>query len=70
MIREMGRQLVYIYKNGKAKEVEIKTGLSTASSVQVTDGLSIGDTLLTTGVMQLTDGALVKIGEFVPNKTE
>jgi membrane fusion protein (multidrug efflux system) len=50
--------------------VEIKTGLSTASSVQVTDGLSIGDTLLTTGVMQLTDGALVKIGEFVPNKTE
>lgn len=70
MIREMGRQLVYIYKNGKAKEVEIKTGLSTASSVQVTDGLSFGDTLLTTGVMQLTDGALVKIGEFVPNKTE
>ncbi|HQI43463.1 MAG TPA: efflux RND transporter periplasmic adaptor subunit [Dysgonamonadaceae bacterium] len=70
MIREMGRQLVYIYKNGKAKEVEIKTGLSTASSVQITDGLSIGDTLLTTGVMQLTDGALVKIGEFVPNKTE
>lgn len=68
MIREMGRQLVYIYKNGKAKEVEIKTGLSTASSVQVTDGLSFGDTLLTTGVMQLTDGALVKIGEFVPNK--
>lgn len=70
MIREMGRQLVYIYKNGKAKEVEIKTGLSTASSVQVTDGLSFGDTLLTTGVMQLTDGALVKIGEFIPNKTE
>jgi membrane fusion protein (multidrug efflux system) len=70
MIREMGRQLVYIYKNGKAKEVEIKTGLSTASSVQVTDGLSFGDTLLTTGVMQLTDGALVEIGEFVPNKTE
>jgi membrane fusion protein (multidrug efflux system) len=70
MIREMGRQLVYIYKNGKPKEVEIKTGLSTAYSVQVTDGLSIGDTLLTTGVMQLTDGALVKIGEFVPNKTE
>lgn len=70
MIREMGRQLVYIYKNGKAKEVEIKTGLSTASSVQVTDGLSFGDTLLTTGVMQLTDGALVKIGEFVPNKTD
>ena len=69
-IREMGRQIVYVYKNGKAKEVDIKTGLSTASSVQVTDGLSIGDTLLTTGVMQLRDGALVKIGEFVPNKSE
>jgi membrane fusion protein (multidrug efflux system) len=67
-IREMGRQIVFIYDKGKAKEVDIKTGLSTASSLQVTDGLSLGDTLLTTGVMQLRDGMPVKIGQFVPNK--
>jgi membrane fusion protein (multidrug efflux system) len=65
---EIGRQIVFIYDKGKAKEVDIKTGLSTASSLQVTDGLSLGDTLLTTGVMQLRDGMPVKIGQFVPNK--
>jgi membrane fusion protein (multidrug efflux system) len=67
-IREMGRQIVFVYDKGKAKEVDIKTGLSTASSIQVTDGLSLGDTLLTTGVMQLRDGMPVKIGQIVPNK--
>ena len=67
-IREMGRQIVFIYDKGKAKEVDIKTGLSTASSIQVTDGLSLGDTLLTTGVMQLRDGMPVKIGQIIPNK--
>lgn len=66
-IREMGRDIVYVYKNGKAREIEVVTGLRTASSVQVTDGLSLGDTLLTTGVMQLRDGLPVTIGQLVPN---
>lgn len=66
-IREMGRQIVYIYKDGKAKEVEIKTGLSTSSSIEVLSGLNLGDTLLTTGVMQLRDGMPVQISEFVQN---
>lgn len=68
-IREMGRQIAYIYKNGRAQEREIVTGLTTASSLQVLDGLSLGDTLLTTGVMQLRDGLPVTINEIVPNKS-
>ena len=67
-IREMGRQIAFVYENGKAKEVEITVGLSTSSSIQVTSGLSLGDTLLTTGVMQLRDGLPVKIGEFQESK--
>lgn len=60
-VAEMGRDYAYIYKNGKARQVFLKKGLRTASSVQVTDGLAAGDTLLVTGVMQLRDGSDVKI---------
>ena len=66
-VREMGREIVYVYENGRAREVEILTGLRTSSSMQVTDGLSLGDTLLTTGVMQLRDGMQVNIDQIVPN---
>ena len=64
-LAEMGRDIVYVYKNGKAHQVEIKKGMRTASSVQVLDGLSPGDTLLVTGVMQLRDGMPVAIDRFV-----
>lgn len=66
-IREMGRQIAYVYKNGKAAQREIVTGLTTSSSIQVREGLSLGDTLLTTGVMQLRDEIPVTIGEMVSN---
>ena len=49
----MGKSIVYLYKNGKAQPVEITTGLRTESHVQALSGLSPGDTLITTGVMQL-----------------
>lgn len=69
-IKEMGRDIVYLYDNGKAKEVEIITGMRTSSSVEVVDGLSLGDTLLTTGVMQLRNGMPVSVGRFIPNSAE
>ncbi len=69
-ITEMGRDIAYIYKNGKAQEVEIIKGQRTASHVQVLTGLSANDTLLTTGVMQLRNGMPVNIADFVPNSIE
>jgi len=36
----------------------------------VTSGLSVGDTLLTTGVMQLRTGMPVRITQMVPNNAE
>jgi len=70
-VKEMGRDIVYVYDNGKAKEVEITTGMRTASSVEVISGLSVGDTLLTTGVMQLRSGMPVKITQDgSPNSAE
>lgn len=66
-IAEMGRDLAYVYRNGRAQQVELQKGLRTASSLQVTNGLQIGDTLLVTGVMQLRDGSEVKIDRFIEN---
>lgn len=63
IIAELGRDIVYIYKNGKAQATPIKKGIRTESQVQVLEGLSVGDTLITTGVMQLRDGMAVKLNE-------
>jgi membrane fusion protein (multidrug efflux system) len=69
-IAEMGRDIAYIYDNGKAKRVTITKGLRTASSVQIVDGLRAGDTLLVTGVMQLRDDMPVKIETIIPNTAD
>lgn len=64
-IAEMGRDIAYIYKNGKAHQVVLTKGMRTASAIQVTDGLKTGDTLLISGVMQLRDGLPVTIDKIV-----
>lgn len=64
-VAEMGRDIAYVYKNGKAVQVELKKGLRTASSVQITHGLEVGDTLLVSGVMQLRTGMDVVIDQIV-----
>jgi membrane fusion protein (multidrug efflux system) len=61
VIAELGRDIVYVYRNGKAKQVQITKGTRTSSSVQVTYGLNAYDTLITTGVMQLRDGMDVSL---------
>jgi membrane fusion protein (multidrug efflux system) len=65
VIAEMGRDIVFTYKNGKAHQTIIQKGMRTASAVQITDGLAAGDTILTSGVMQLRDGMPVKIEKFI-----
>lgn len=60
-VAEMGRDYAFVYSSGKARQVFLKKGLRTASSVQITEGLQAGDTLLVTGVMQLRDGSEVDI---------
>lgn len=58
-IAEMGRDIVYVYRGGKANSVEVKKGIRNASSIQIIDGLNKGDTIITSGVMQLRDGMSV-----------
>jgi membrane fusion protein, multidrug efflux system len=54
-------QTVLVRKNGVVVSVPIKTGIRTATSVQILDGLVVGDTVITTGIMQLRPGMPVDV---------
>ncbi len=56
-------QKVYLCKNGVVAQVEVKTGIRTDTDVQITEGLSPQDTVITTGILQLAPGMPVKITE-------
>ncbi len=63
IIPEMGRNLVYLYRSGRAQPVEIVSGIRTEARVQALSGIQAGDTLIVSGVMQLRTGTHVKIDQ-------
>ena len=63
LVAEMGRNFVYVYENGIARARNVTTGMRTAGAIQITNGLHAGDTLITTGVMQLRNGMAVRLND-------
>ena len=61
IIPELGGEKVFIVKNGMAQSVEIKTGLRNESMIEITEGLHPGDTVVTSGIMQLRNSTPVAI---------
>ena len=61
IVSEMGIDKVFVCRSGKAEPVEISKGLRTDALVQVLRGLSVGDTVLTSGTMQLRAGQQVSV---------
>lgn len=55
---------IYVYKNGTAISKKIESGIRTENEIQVVSGISIGDTIITSGIMQLRPRAKVKITSF------
>jgi membrane fusion protein, multidrug efflux system len=49
-------QTVLVRKDGIVVSVPVKTGVRTSSLIQITAGLAEGDTVLTTGILQLRPG--------------
>jgi membrane fusion protein (multidrug efflux system) len=68
LIPEMEGEKVFIYKNGKAEQVRVVTGLRTESHLQIKEGLNFGDTLLTTAMLQLRQGLPVQLDTLVTNQ--
>jgi membrane fusion protein, multidrug efflux system len=50
---------VFVKRNGVAEEIKIVTGLRNESKLQVISGLSVGDSLITSGLMTLKAGTPV-----------
>ena len=57
----MEGEQVFIIKKGKAKAVDIKTGYRNEREVEVTNGLASGDTLVTSGLLQIKEGMAVRL---------
>ena len=64
IVPEMGKNKVFVYRDGQAQPVEVITGLRTESEIQILSGLQFGDTILTSGTLQLRKGSPVKIASF------
>lgn len=56
IIPELGGYKVFLLRNGKAEQAEIGVGIRTQQMVQVTQGLKEGDTVITSGILQLRGG--------------
>ncbi len=61
VIPEQNGKMVFVLEAGKAKGVKIETGIRTNNALEVLSGLKVGDTLLTTGILQLRPGIEVQI---------
>lgn len=63
IIPELQGQKVYVLKNGVVQAQSVITGLRTASKVQILEGVEVGDTVLTTGLLQVRPQMRVIVNE-------
>lgn len=61
VVPEANEKKIWVTRNGRAALIPIVTGERTASMVEVVAGLSAGDTVLTTGLMQLRENMPVQV---------
>ena len=53
--------MIYTFADGTVTEVKVKLGKRVAGKVEVLDGLKAGDTVVTAGNAQLSNGAKVEV---------
>jgi len=69
IVPELGGKKVFVVRNGKAEAVPVETGIRQDTYIQVLEGLEEGDTIITTGVLQIRSGAEVSITELSQSGT-
>ena len=67
VVPDITGESVFVFRDGKAKTVPVQTGVRTENGIQITQGLAANDTLIVTGLLQLTDGKPVQIKTFQTN---
>ncbi|WP_066759978.1 efflux RND transporter periplasmic adaptor subunit [Crocinitomix algicola] len=61
IVPEINDQTIYVYEKGKAIKKQVFLGDRTADRVHVTKGIESGDTIITTGLLQVKDGQSVNL---------
>ena len=61
IIPELGGKKVFIYDEGTAQPRTVETGIRTENEVQITSGLTAGDLVIISGILQLRPGLEVEI---------
>ncbi len=61
LVPELQGQKVFLLKNGVVQPQSVTTGLRTDTNVQIVNGIQSGDTVLTTGLLQVRPGMKVRI---------
>lgn len=56
LVPDIQGQKVLLIRNGKAASARVRTGIRTNNEVQLISGVQAGDTVITTGLLQLRDG--------------
>ena len=61
---------VFVERSGRARSIPVETGVRTNDLVHITDGLSPGDVVLTTGLLQIENGSLINVENVEPISPE
>jgi len=61
LVPELQGQKVFLLKNGVVQPQSVVTGLRNESKVQITEGVEVGDTVLTTGLLQVRPQMAVSV---------
>ncbi len=61
LIPEQNGQKVFVVRNHKAESVPVEIGLRTDKSVEIRSGLSVGDSLITSGIQMVKPGGEVLV---------
>jgi membrane fusion protein, multidrug efflux system len=61
LIPEIKGQRVFVSKNSIVTPVDVETGIRTERKLQITSGIQEGDTVITTGLLQIKGGASVNV---------
>ena len=57
IIPQEENKMVIVARDGKAKFIKVKTGVRKSSTVEITKGIEVGDTIVTSGLLFLKEGA-------------
>ncbi len=63
LISELGGKRVWVVENGQAQPKNVQTGLRTEEAVQITEGITPGDSVITSGLQSLRAGQPVHVVE-------